>query len=60
VDYLLTKYEDKLEIGYPSGYTFQQMYDLDTEVVKPRFQTFYERMKAKFEDLGLHFDERYA
>ena len=36
------------------------MYDFDTEAVKPRFQTFYERMKTTFEDLGLHFDERYA
>lgn len=60
VDYLLPKYEETLETGYPSGYTFQQMYDLETEVVKPRFQTFYERMKMMFEDLGLHFDERYA
>jgi hypothetical protein len=57
---LLSRYEDKLEAGYPEGYPVQQIYDLEAETVKPAFQKFYLRMKADLEDLGVKFKERYA
>ena len=60
VEALLQRYEDKLEEAFPGGYTFQQMYDVEKEKVKPEFQRFYTRMKEELEDLGVKFKERYA
>jgi hypothetical protein len=60
VEALLSRYEDKLEEGYPEGYTFQQMYDVEKEKAKPEFKRFYTHMKEELEDLGVRFKERYA
>jgi len=60
VEVLLSRYEDKLEDGYPEGYTFQQMYDVEKETVKPEFERFYKHMKDELENLGVHFKKRYA
>ncbi|MEE8322976.1 MAG: monomethylamine:corrinoid methyltransferase [Candidatus Bathyarchaeia archaeon] len=60
VEVLLSRYEDKLEDGYPEGYTFQQMYDVEKEAVKPEFERFYKHMKDELENLGVHFKKRYA
>ena len=60
VEALLKRYEDKLEAGYPEGYQFHQIYDLQSETVRPRFATFYVRMKEELEELGLRFDNKYA
>jgi hypothetical protein len=60
VEALLARYEDRLEAGYPEGYTFQQMYDVETGKAKPEFERFYAQRKEELEDLGLQFKERYA
>jgi methylamine--corrinoid protein Co-methyltransferase len=60
VNMLLKRYENTLEQGYPEGYRFQQIYDLERERVKPAFQSFYQHMKKELEALGLTFAPQYV
>ncbi len=57
---LLGRYEHTLEQGYPEGYSFQQIYDVERERVNPAFQSFYQKMKEELEALGLIFTSQYT
>jgi hypothetical protein len=57
---LLGRYEKTLEQGYPKGYSFHQIYDVERERVNPAFQSFYHQMKEELEGLGLTFVSKYA
>ena len=57
---LLERYEKTLEQGYPKGYSFHQIYDVERERVNPAFQRFYQQMKEELEGLGLTFASKYA
>jgi len=60
VEALLPKYEERLKEGYPEGYTFEQLYDVDREMPKPEYKMLYERVKVELEDLGLKFKRCYC
>jgi methylamine--corrinoid protein Co-methyltransferase len=57
-DAMLKQYEGKItreSDGGPSGYTFDEMYDLKTLTPRKQFTDLYVKMKRDLEDLGLEF-----
>lgn len=53
---IVQKYEKKItKDGGPWGYTFNEMYDLETLTPRKKFIQLYEKMKNELEDLGLEF-----
>jgi methylamine--corrinoid protein Co-methyltransferase len=60
VKQIVRKYEkDVTKDGGPWGYTFNEMYDLDTLKPRKEFVQLYEKMKNELEDLGLVFKNSY-
>lgn len=57
IEEIFPKYKDKLEKGYPHGFTFEQLYDVEKETPKPEYERLYEHVKEEFEDLGLKFKD---
>jgi len=56
VKQIVRKYEaDVTKDGGPWGYTFNEMYDMDTLKPRKEFVQLYEKMKNEIEDLGLVF-----
>lgn len=41
--------------GGPIGYTFDEIYDLNTLTPRPQFLEVYEKVKREVEDLGINF-----
>jgi len=55
---MLAKYEKKItkdSDGGPLGYTFDEIYDLNTLTPRKKFLEVYGKVKRELEDLGLEF-----
>jgi len=56
---MLANYENKItkdSDGGPIGYTFDEIYDLNTLTPRKKFLEVYEKVKKELEDLGLEFN----
>jgi methylamine--corrinoid protein Co-methyltransferase len=49
------KYKCNLEKDHPQGFVFEQLYDVEKEAPKPKYERLYKQIKEEFEDLGFKF-----
>lgn len=57
IDFILRKYEHNMSPDKaPVGYSFNELYDVETVEVKPEYFDLYSKVKRELEDRGLLFD----
>ena len=56
VKQIVEKYRDRItKDGGPWGYTFNEIYDLDTLEPRPKYVEIYSRVKSELVDMGIEF-----